>query len=143
MHLKYPCTYDVAISSSDMIEAFEHVMPEIGKFSKLQTDMGREFLNCPFQNWLKQRHIDHFHTQNFDTKASIAERFIRTLKERLWLILATPTAEGTWKSCLLWWSPATIPITDLSIVLRLQSMQKTKSRFGSRSMPIPNYENRN
>ena len=71
-------------SSSDMIEAFERVMPEIGKFSKLQTDMGREFLNRPFQSWLKQRHIDHFHTQNFDTKASIAERFIRTLKERLW-----------------------------------------------------------
>ena len=35
-------------SSSDMIEAFEQVMPEIGKFSKLQTDMGREFLNRPF-----------------------------------------------------------------------------------------------
>ena len=35
-------------SSSDMIEAFEQVMPEIGKFSKLQTDMGRGFLNLPF-----------------------------------------------------------------------------------------------
>ena len=59
-------------------------MHEIGKFSKLQTDMRREFLNRPFQSWLKQRHIDHFHLQNFDTKASIAERFIRMLKERLW-----------------------------------------------------------
>ena len=46
--------------------------------------MGREFLNRPFQNWLKQHHIEHFHTHNFDTKASIAERFIRTLKEKLW-----------------------------------------------------------
>ena len=27
---------------------FERVIPEIGKFSKLQTNMGREFLNCPF-----------------------------------------------------------------------------------------------
>ena len=71
-------------SSSDMIEAFERVMPEIGKFSKLQTDIGREFLNRPFQTWLKQLCIDHLHTQNFETKASIAERFIRTLKERLW-----------------------------------------------------------
>ena len=62
-------------SSSDMIEAFERVMPEIGKFSKLQTDMGREFLNRPFQIWLKQRHIDHFHMQNFDTKASISRTF--------------------------------------------------------------------
>ena len=84
-------------SSSDMIKAFERVMPEIGKFSQLQTDMGLEFLNRPFQSWLKQRHIDHFHTQNFDTKATIAERFIRTLKERLWrcFTVPTPTAEGT------------------------------------------------
>ena len=59
-------------------------MPEIGKFQKLQTDMGREFLNHPFQTWLKQHHVEHFYTQNFDTKASIAERFIRTLKEKLW-----------------------------------------------------------
>ena len=71
-------------TSSDMIQVFEQLMPEIGKFQKLQTDMGREFLNRPFQNWLKQHHIEHFHTQNFDTKATIAERFIRTLKEKLW-----------------------------------------------------------
>ena len=70
-------------SSSDMIEAFKRVIPEIGKFSKLQTDMGREFLNHPFQSWMKQRHIDHFYLQNFDTNASIAKHFILTLKERL------------------------------------------------------------
>ena len=38
-------------SSSDMIQVFEQLMPEIGKFQKLQTDMGREFLNRPFQTW--------------------------------------------------------------------------------------------
>ena len=70
-------------SSSDMIKAFEHVMLEISKFLKQQTDMGREFFNHPFQTWLKQNRIDPFHTQNFDTKATIAERFNRTLKERL------------------------------------------------------------
>ena len=70
-------------SSLEMIEAFECVMPEIDKFSKMQMDMGHEFLNRPFQSWLKQRHIDHFHTQNFDMKASIAERFIHMLKKRL------------------------------------------------------------
>ena len=71
-------------SSSDMIEAFERVMSKTDKFQKLQTDMGREFLNRPFQSWLKQHRIEHFHTPNFDTTATIAERFIRTLKERLW-----------------------------------------------------------
>ena len=67
-------------SRSDMIQAFEQVMPEIGKFPKLQTDMGSEFLNRPFQTWLKQHHIEHFHTQNFDTKATIVKRFIRTFE---------------------------------------------------------------
>ena len=28
--------------------------------------------------------MEHFHTQNFDTKATIAERFIRTLREKQW-----------------------------------------------------------
>ena len=77
-------TYLKSKSSSDMIQAFEQLMPEIGKFQKLQTDMGRKFLNRPFQTWLKQHHMEHFHTQNFDTKASIAEQFICTLKEKLW-----------------------------------------------------------
>ena len=60
-------------SSSDMIQAFDQLMPEIGKFQKLQTDMGREFLNRPFQTWLKQHQVERFYmyTQNFDTKASI------------------------------------------------------------------------
>ena len=71
-------------SSLDMIQAFEQVILEIGKFQKLQPDMGREFLNRPFRIWLKQHHMEHFHTQNLDTKAAIAKRFIRTLKEKLW-----------------------------------------------------------
>ena len=60
-------------SSSDMIQAFEQLMPEIDKFQKLQTDMGREFLNRPFQTWLKQHYVEYFYTQNFVIKATIAE----------------------------------------------------------------------
>jgi len=33
---------------------------------------------------LKKHNIHYFNTENYDTKACIAERFIRTLKERLW-----------------------------------------------------------
>ena len=71
-------------SSKDMIQAFEKVLAHRKPFQKLQTDMGSEFLNKPFQRWLQQKHIEHFYTYNTDTKASIAERFIRTLKEKLW-----------------------------------------------------------
>ena len=124
-------------SRSDMIQAFEQLMPEIEKFQKLQTDMGHEFLNRPFQTWLKQHHMEHFHTQNFDTKASIAERFIRTLKEKLGVTLRTPTAEDMWKCCLLWLNLTTTPITDPFDVLQNQSTLKTKKRFGSHSMPTP------
>ena len=69
---------------SEVIRAFEEVLPKIGRFQKLQTDLGSKFFNRPFQAWLKQRNIEHFHTHNFDTKATIVERLIRTLKEKLW-----------------------------------------------------------
>ena len=50
----------------------------------LQTDKGSEFLNSVFQKYLKERHIDFFVSENEDIKASVVERFNRTLKEKLW-----------------------------------------------------------
>ena len=73
-----------AKTSSEVIRAFEEVLPKIGRFQKLQTDLGSEFFNRPFQTWLKRQNIEHFHTHNFDTKATVVERLIRTLKEKLW-----------------------------------------------------------
>lgn len=54
------------------------------KPNRLQTDHGKEFLNQTFQSFLKQEGIDFFTTENQETKASIVERFNRTLKEKLW-----------------------------------------------------------
>ena len=71
-------------SGKDVIAAFKTILPKIGHFQKLQTDQGTEFLNQHFQNWLKEQNIKHFYTHNLETKASVAERFIRTLKEKLW-----------------------------------------------------------
>ena len=68
----------------EMVKAFSQAVSEIGPFQKLQTDLGREFFNKTFQDWLQQQNMTHFHTFNFEIKASIAERFIRTIKERLW-----------------------------------------------------------
>ena len=128
-------------SSTDMIETFERVMPEIDKFQKPQTDVGREFPNSPFQTWLKQHHIDHYHAQNFDAKATIAERFTSPLKKNSGVILPTPTVEDMWKSCLFWSNPTTTRTTDRFDVLPICSLRKIKSRFGTlsiESMPIPN-----
>lgn len=49
----------------------------------LQTDMGKEFYNKTFLKIIKQNHINHYST--FSTKkASIVERLIRTLKNKLY-----------------------------------------------------------
>ena len=50
---------------------------------RLQTDDGKEFYNKTFQDLMKRKDIVHFSTFG-DTKASVVERFNRTLKERLY-----------------------------------------------------------
>ena len=50
---------------------------------KLHTDKGTEFLNRNFQSFLKEKNI-HFFTTNSELKASVVERFNRTLKTRMW-----------------------------------------------------------
>ena len=49
----------------------------------MQTDRGKEFYNRTFQRWLEEQGIQHFSTEG-DAKASVVERFNRTLKERLY-----------------------------------------------------------
>ena len=54
-----------------------------GRLFKLQTDLGTEFTNRAFQSWLKDHKIHFFYTHNHEIKASIAERFICNIKEKL------------------------------------------------------------
>lgn len=49
----------------------------------LQTDKGKEFKNAHLQKFLKQQDVRFFTTFN-NTKASIVERFNRTLKTKMW-----------------------------------------------------------
>lgn len=51
---------------------------------QLQTDRGREFTGTPFQKFLIKKNIIFRAARNPDIKASIAERFNRTLKDRMW-----------------------------------------------------------
>ena len=51
---------------------------------KLKTDAGKEFYNRTFQ--MKTHDIHHFSTHG-DAKAAVAERFNRTLKEKLYRYL--------------------------------------------------------
>ena len=60
----------------------------------LQSDRGMEFLNKSVQTLLRKRGVHHFSTHNVETKASIVERFNRTLKTRMWRYF---TKVQTWR----------------------------------------------
>jgi Integrase core domain/Chromo (CHRromatin Organisation MOdifier) domain len=70
-------------SSADMCEAFSKILVK-AQPTYLQTDKGSEFLNRPFQSLLRQNAIAFYTSENSDIKASVVERFNRSLKTRMW-----------------------------------------------------------
>ena len=63
--------------------AFRDILEQGRVPNYLHTDQGTEFLNSQFRNLMRQYGIQFF-TTNSETKASIAERFIRTLKQKIY-----------------------------------------------------------
>ncbi|XP_064598803.1 uncharacterized protein LOC135465490 [Liolophura sinensis] len=72
-----------AKTGARLIEAFQQIFKTGRRPLYLQTDEGKEFLNRPFQAFLKDKGVFFFHTFN-ETKASVVERFNRTLKGRMY-----------------------------------------------------------
>ena len=71
-------------TGDDTLDAFKSIILHgHRKPDKLQTDEGREFTNKKMQDWLQTVGIHWFHTYS-DKKASIVERFNRTLKGLMW-----------------------------------------------------------
>ena len=70
-------------TGSALIDGFKTILNSGRKPRTLQTDKGTEFLNGQFQSFLKKRNIKFFTTQN-ETKASVVERFNRTLKTKMY-----------------------------------------------------------
>ena len=70
-------------SGKTLVKAMQGVLKDRSPKS-LQTDKGKEFKNTHFQTFQKSRDIHFFTTENPETKASIVERFQRTLKMRMW-----------------------------------------------------------
>ena len=70
-------------TGKDVSTAMQSVL-EKGRVPKnLQTDRGKEFYNDIFQNLMKKYKINLYSTYSI-LKASIVERFNRTLKEKMW-----------------------------------------------------------
>ena len=67
-----------------LVHAFDKILKQGRRQpNRLQTDRGKEFYNSTLQRWLEEQGIQHFSTEG-DAKASVVERFNRTLKERLY-----------------------------------------------------------
>ena len=65
-------------------DAFHVIFKSGRRPIRLQTDKGTEFTNRVFQKFLKEHDVHFFTTYNEETKASIVERFNRTLKTKMW-----------------------------------------------------------
>ena len=82
---KYPWVQPLkAKTGVALVQAFDKIVTQGRRRpNRLQTDRGKEFYNRAFQRWLDEQGIQHFSTEG-DAKASVVERFNRTLKERLY-----------------------------------------------------------
>jgi hypothetical protein len=65
-------------------DAFQVIFKSGRRPILLQTEKGTEFTNRVFQKFPKEYDVHFFTTYNEETKASIVERFNRTLKTKMW-----------------------------------------------------------
>ena len=87
----YRCFQQVSLGGSvkskdgkSSIDAFRKILTESKrKPEKLQSDAGKEFLNSYLKTFLKKENII-LYTVASELKASVIERFNRTLKEKMW-----------------------------------------------------------
>ena len=77
-----------AKTGNNLVKAFEKIIKKGRKPKMFHTDKGTEFINRQFQTFLKKHSIRFFTTYN-ETKASIVERFNRTLKTKMWKYIAS------------------------------------------------------
>ncbi len=79
-------------SRLEVTKAFKSILEEGRVPKKLQTDKGMEFFNKHFQDFMKEHDIHHFATAT-DLKASVVERFNRSLKSQMWRFLTATNSQ--------------------------------------------------
>jgi hypothetical protein len=70
-------------SAESVVVAFRDMIKD-HNINFLQTDKGSEFLNAKFQKMLSENGIRHYTSENEDIKASVVERWHRTLLSKLY-----------------------------------------------------------
>lgn len=72
-------------NSETIIECFESIFNESNVTpTHIQSDKGTEFVSKDVKKYFKSKNINYYTTNNPDIKASIVERFQRTLKSKMW-----------------------------------------------------------
>ena len=67
-----------------IVDAFQKILDKSGrKPNKIWVDKGSEFYNSSFKKWLKDNDIE-MHSTNNEGKCVIVERFIKTLKNKIY-----------------------------------------------------------
>jgi hypothetical protein len=81
---KYAWTKPLKDKSAEFVAAaFEEILKN-GAPDNLMTDSGKEFTNATIKALYKKYGINFYKARNPDIKASVCERFNRTLKTRMW-----------------------------------------------------------
>lgn len=71
--------------SNSIKQCFESIFSEAAVTPRhIQSDKGTEFVSKDVKTYLNTKNINYYTTNNPDIKASIVERFQRTLKMRMW-----------------------------------------------------------
>lgn len=77
----------------EVAKALEKAIGGVG-FESLQTDKGKEFDNVNVEEFLKRQKMKRFTSENDDIKASLAERFNRTLRQKIHTYLTWNPSDG-------------------------------------------------
>lgn len=81
-------------SAAEVKNAFKRIVDQSKRCPRLlQTDQGKEFYNNMFSSYLKSLGVHHYSTYS-NLKASVVERFNRTLKTMMWREF---TAQGSYR----------------------------------------------
>lgn len=72
-------------SAPSVLSAFKALFKKVGVVTHVQTDRGREFINNLLKKFFKQKGVNHYASHS-EYKASVVERFNRTLKNKLYRI---------------------------------------------------------
>ena len=72
-----------------IVDAFQKILDDSNrKPNKIWVDKGSEFYNNSFKKWLKDNDIEMY-SRHYERKSIAAERFIRTLKTKIYKHMAS------------------------------------------------------